>query len=178
MVMKNSMILRKAWIGSALAALAFTGPAFAAAEPTSLGGFTDWTAYTYKAADTKVCYIVSQPKSSSASKKNLKRDPVFFIVTNMPGRKIAGEVSTIIGYPFKEQSTVQVKVDDAAFKLFTKGDGAWAEASDVEKQIVSAMKGGKKLAVTGVSWKGTQTTDVYSLAGLKAAMDKIDSACK
>jgi invasion protein IalB len=177
--MKRVMILGGRWTSSISMglALALAGAAHAA-EPASLGSFTDWTAYTYKAADTQVCYIVSQPKASKSSKKNLKRDPVFFIVTNMPGRKIAGEVSTIIGYPFKEQSTVEVKVDEAAFKLFTKGDGAWAEASDVERQIVSAMKGGKTLTVSGISWKGTQTTDTYSLSGISAAMDKINNACK
>ena len=148
-----------------------------AAEPTPLGSFGDWKAYTYKAADTKVCYVASQPKASKSS-KTVKRDPVFFIVTNMPGRKIRGEVSTIIGYPFKDQSVVEVKVDDAAFKLFTKGDGAWAESSEVEKQIVAAMKGGKTLSVRGTSWKGTQTSDAYSLSGISAAMAKIDSACK
>ena len=25
-------------------------------EPISIGVFTDWTAYTYKASDTKVCF--------------------------------------------------------------------------------------------------------------------------
>jgi invasion protein IalB len=171
------MILRRWRILPAFAVLALAGAA-QAAEPESLGNFGDWNAYTYKAADTKVCYIVSQPKASASSKKNSKRDPVFFIVTNMPGRKIAGEVSTIIGYPFKEQSIAEVKVDEAAFKLFTKGDGAWAEGSDAERQIVAAMKGGRKLTVSGTSWKGTQTTDTYSLSGLSAAMDKINGACK
>ena len=148
-----------------------------AAEPASLGNFGGWKAYTYKAADTKVCYIAAPPKTSKSS-KSVKRDPVFFIVTNMPGRKIAGEVSMIIGYPFKDQSVVEVKVDDVAFKLFTKGDGAWAESSEMEKQIVAAMKAGKTLSVKGTSWKGTQTIDTYSLSGIKAAMAKIDSACK
>jgi invasion protein IalB len=148
-----------------------------AAEPTPLGTFNDWTAYTYKAPDTKVCYVVSQPKSSESAKK-VKRDPIFFIVTNMPGRKISGEVSTIIGYPFKEQTTVNVKVDEADFELFTNGDGAWADTSAKEKKIVAAMKNGKKLSVTGTSWKGTETTDYYSLNGLSQAVDKIDSACK
>ena len=148
-----------------------------AAEPTSLGVFNDWTAYTYNAPDTKVCYVVSQPKSSESVKK-VKRDPIFFIITDMPGRKISGEVSTIIGYPFKEQTTVQVKVDEAEFELFTNGDGAWADTAAKEKKIVAAMKNGKTLSVTGTSWKGTETTDNYSLNGISAAMDKIDSACK
>jgi invasion protein IalB len=160
---------------AALLTMAISGGA-QAAEPTSLGVFNDWTAYTYKAPDTKVCYVVSQPKSSESVKK-VKRDPIFFIITHMPGRKINGEVSTIIGYPFKEQTTVQVKVDDADFELFTNGDGAWADTTAKEKKIVAAMKNGKKLSVTGTSWKGAETTDFYSLDGLSAAMDKIDSAC-
>ncbi len=147
------------------------------AEPTLLATFNDWTAYTYKAPDTKVCYVVSQPKSSESVKK-VKRDPIFFIITHMPGRKIRGEVSTIIGYPFKESTMVQVKVDDAEFELFTNGDGAWADTTDKEKKIVAAMKNGQKLSVKGTSWKGTETTDFYSLNGLSAAMDKIDSTCK
>jgi len=147
------------------------------AEPTSLGAFVDWTAYTYKASDTKVCYVVSQPKASEAAKK-VKRDPIFFIITHMPGRNINGEVSTIIGYPFKEATTVQLKVDDAEFELFTNGDGAWADTTDKEKKIVAAMKTGQKLSVKGTSWKGTETTDNYSLSGFSAAMDKIDGSCK
>jgi hypothetical protein len=147
------------------------------AEPVPLGVFTDWTAYTYKAPDTTVCYIVSQPKSSDAAKK-VKRDPIFFIVTHMPGRKIHGEVSTIIGYPFKEATMVQLKVGEAEFELFTNGDGAWADTTDKEKKIVAAMKSGQQFSVRGTSWKGTETTDNYSLNGFSAAMDKIDSSCK
>jgi invasion protein IalB len=147
------------------------------AEPTPLGVFTDWTAYTYKASDTSVCYIVSQPKSSEAAKK-VKRDPIFFIITHMPGRNINGEVSTIIGYPFKEATTVQLKVDNVEFELFTNGDGAWADTTEKEKKIVATMKAGQKFSVRGTSWKGTETTDNYSLNGFSAAMDKIDSSCK
>jgi Invasion associated locus B (IalB) protein len=147
------------------------------AEPTLLGTFNDWTAHTYKASDTKVCYVVSQPKKSEAARK-VKRDPIFFIVTHMPGRKISGEVSTIIGYPFKESATVQLKVDEAEFELFTNGDGAWADTKEKEQKIVAAMKSGKTMLVKGTSWKGTETTDTYSLSGLSAAMESIDVACK
>ncbi len=147
------------------------------AEPTPLGVFADWTAYTYKASDTKVCYIVSQPKSSEAAKK-VKRDPIFFIITHMPGRNINGEVSTIIGYPFKESTKVQLKIDNVEYELFTNGDGAWADTTDKEKKIVATMKAGQKFSVRGTSWKGTETIDNYSLNGFTAAMDKIDSSCK
>ncbi len=145
-------------------------------EPQSLGQFSDWAAYTYKAADTKVCYISAQPKSTEP--KTAKRDPVFFLVTHMPGRKIRGEVSTIIGYPFKKDTSVELKVDDAAYELFTNADGAWADSSATEKNIVAAMKSGTALTVKGTSWRGTETLDSYSLNGVSAALKKIDEACK
>jgi hypothetical protein len=148
-----------------------------AQEPTALGTFQDWDAYTYKAKDSRVCYIYSAPKKSEAAKK-VKRDPVYFMVTHWPGRKIKGQVSTIIGYPFKESSTVTVKIDTKAFNLYTNGDMAWADSAETEKTMVDAMRTGKSLVVSGTSWRGTETTDVYSLAGVQAAMDKIDTSCK
>ncbi len=151
------------------------GPALAE-EPQSLGTFDDWAAYTYKAADTKVCYVSSSPKATEP--KNVKRDPAFFLVTHMPGRKVKGEVSTIIGYPFKKETNAELTIDDAKFTLFTNGDGAWAESSATEKDIVAAMKAGKVLKVKGTSWRGTQTEDSYSLAGISAALAAIDKACK
>jgi invasion protein IalB len=145
-------------------------------EPILLGESGDWAAYTYKAADTKVCYVSSQPKSSEP--KTAKRDPIFFLVTHMPGRKVKGEISTIIGYPFKKDTTVELKVDQAGFELFTNADGAWADTAATEKKIVTAMKSGAALTVKGTSWRGTVTTDTYSLKGLSAAIAKIDEACK
>jgi invasion protein IalB len=145
-------------------------------DPELLGEFSDWAAYTYKAKDTKVCYVSSRPKSSEP--KNAKRDPAFLLVTHMPGRKVKGEVSTIIGYPFKKESIAKLTVDEASFELFTNADGAWADKPETEKKIVSAMKSGKVLKISGTSWRGTATTDTYSLEGISAALAKIDDACK
>jgi invasion protein IalB len=145
-------------------------------DPALLGQFSDWAAYTYKAKDTQVCYVSARPKSSTP--KTARRDPVFFLVTDMPGRKVKGEISTIIGYPFKKDSSAELKIDDIAFQLFTNGDGAWAESTAVEKKIVAAMKTGKVLTVKGTSWRGTDTLDTYALDGITAALAKIDDACK
>ena len=145
-------------------------------EPEALGVFDDWAAYTYKAADTKVCYVSSSPKGSEP--KNVKRDPAFFLVTHMPGRKVKGEISTIIGYPFKKETSAELTIDEANFTLFTNADGAWADTAATEKQIVAAMKAGTSLKLKGTSWRGTQTIDSYSLNGISAALAAIDKACK
>ena len=159
------------------ALLLYSGGAALADDPVSLGTFDDWESFTYQASGAPVCYIYSVPKKTDAAKK-VKRDPIYFLVTHFPGRKIHNQISTIIGYPFKDSSTVTVKVDDTAFELYTNGDVAWAAAPETELQIVNAMKNGTSLTVTGTSWKGTETTDTYSLTGVSKAMDKIDSACK
>ena len=146
-------------------------------DPVSMGTFEDWESFTYQDQGKPVCYVYSTPKKTESAKK-VKRDPVYFLVTNYTGRKVKGQVSTIIGYPFKESSLVTVKIDAASFELYTNGDAAWASAVDVDAAIVKAMKTGKSISVTGTSWKGTETTDTYSLAGIAKALDKIDTACK
>ncbi len=146
-------------------------------DPVSMGTFDDWESFTYQDQGKPVCYVYSTPKKTESLKK-VKRDPVYFLVTNYTGRKVKGQVSTIIGYPFKESSLVAVKIDNASFELYTNGDAAWASSVDVDAAIVKAMKTGKSISVTGTSWKGTQTTDTYSLAGIGKALDKIDTACK
>lgn len=155
----------------------FSGLALAEGEPKQIGAYDNWLAYSYDAADSKVCYVSSSPSESEP--KNAKRDPAFFLVTHMPGRKppVRGEVSTIIGYPFKEGQTVKLTIDDTSFDMFSKGDTAWVDTGS-DKKIVAAMKAGKSLKVEATSWRGTQTVDTYSLAGISAALAAIDKACK
>ena len=153
------------------------GLAHAENEPKQIGAFQDWVAYAYDAADSKVCYVSSTPKSTDP--KGVKRDPAFFLVTNMPGRKppVKGEVSTIIGYPFKEGEPVKLTIDDQSYDMFSKGDTAWVDTGS-DKKIVAAMKNGKSLKVKGTSWRGKSTEDSYSLQGISSALAAIDKACK
>lgn len=170
------MILPRIFGAMALT-ISLAGNAFAQSQdPTPLGEFKDWAAYSYKTSGGQVCYVVSQPKASEP--KNAKRDPIFFLVTHRPGQGVRNEVSTIIGYPFKKEAIVKVTVDKASFDLFTNGDGAWADTSAKDKQIVAAMRKGQALSVKGTSMRGTATTDTYSLDGLAAALGAIDAACK
>jgi len=153
-----------------------SGIAQADTEPKQIGVFDDWLAYSYDAADSKVCYISSTPKASEP--KNAKRDPAFFLVTHMPGRKppVKGEVSTIIGYPFKEGQIVKLSIDEQNYEMFSKGDTAWVDTGS-DKKVVAAMKAGKSLKIEGTSWRGTRTVDTYSLIGISAALGAIDKAC-
>jgi invasion associated locus B (IalB) protein len=146
-----------------------------AQEPTLLGEFSDWAAYTYTSQQGKVCYAVSMPKSSEPD--GINRDPVFFLITHFPQQGVRNEVSTIIGYPFRKESSAELTIGETKFELFTSGDGAWADSSAKDHEIVAALKKGSKMDLKGTSWRGTATRDNYSLQGVSAAMDKIDESC-
>jgi hypothetical protein len=147
-------------------------------QPTALGASGDWTAFTYGADAQKVCYVYSQPKKTAANKKGVNRGAVYFMITHAPGNKIKAQPSTFIGYQFRETSVVKLAVDGAEFNLFPSGNTAWTDKAETERAILKAMKTGKSMTVSGVSAKGTETVDTYSLAGISAAMGAIDEACK
>lgn len=156
--------------------MAVASGAVQAEEPKFVEEFNDWAVYTYKAGGGQVCFIVSEPKESEP--KGANRDKIFFLVQHRPKDGVKSEVSTIIGYQFKQGSTTTVNIDGNEYQLYTNGDGAWAESGDLDRTIVAAMKNGKTMSVSGTSWRGTNTRDRYSLSGVTAAMDKIDGMCK
>lgn len=177
-ILSNNMIRLSALATPSICAAAvmlLAAPAFAQ-EPTAMGEFKDWGAYTYKNSKGRVCYIVSQPKESSP--KGVNRDPVHFMVSNRPAEKVAGQVHVYIGYPFKKESTVKLSIDGNKFTLYTSGDGAWSDGSDSDRKIVKAMQAGARMTVEGVSHRGTKTVDRFSLSGVTAALGKIGNGCK
>ncbi len=156
-----------------LAGLVGTGlfiTAAGAQEPQSLGTFGKWTAYILKSSKVPECYIASKPIKTAP--KNVRRDPVHFLITHR------NMINTIIGYPFKKGSTAKLSIDSNNFEMITDKDGAWLDTSNKDRQAVIAMKKGKKMVVRGTSWRGTKTVDTYSLDGVTAAMKKITDTCK
>jgi Invasion associated locus B (IalB) protein len=165
-------------VAAVLAGLTLPAAAQTAQSPTSLGISGDWETFTYESEGAKVCYATSAPKKSEASKKGVARDPVYFMITHWPSKKVKSQPSVMIGYKFKEASDVKLTVDGRTFVLYPVDNMAWTDKVDTEKAILAAMKTGKSMVVAGISAKGTSTKDTYSLSGISAAMDSIDSACK
>ncbi len=136
----------------------------------------DWSVYAHDAGGKKTCFAAAQPRSTKP--KNVKRDPIYFYVSDWPKDKVSGEISLKLGYPLKPGVPATIKIGDKSFKLFTKGEGAYIEKASVEKQVVAAMKGGATMVVQGRSKRGTLTTDEYSLTGISKALDAAAAACK
>ena len=166
---------------SGLLALWLLAPMAArAADKTDLiGSFRDWDAFTLKKANGElICYMVSVPKSSKASRKGVRRGDIYITVTHRPKAKVRDQVNIVVGYPFKEGSEARAVIDGKTrFRLFTQGDGAWLYTQKDDTAMVKAMRRGSTLVVTGTSHRGTRTTDRYSLAGFTAAHNAISKAC-
>jgi len=145
-----------------------------------LGSYRDWDAFVYGTGAKRTCHMISVPKSSSASRKNVRRGDIYFMVSHRPEYGVVGEVSAVMGYPIRQGSTAVFNVDRGRKRMefFTEGSGAWAYDPKDDAAAVAAMKRGSGLVMTAKSQRGTSTTDRYSLSGFTAAYNAISKACR
>lgn len=168
-------MLRKATgcLGAA-AVLCVSGVA-TAATPKQIAVHNDWAAFTVEEQQGKACFIASAPLETKP--KNVQRGDIWTVVTHRPWKKVRGEVSIYVGYPFQDASKVDVNIDGNGYEMFTHDETAWAETAADDRKLVDAMRRGNKMVITGLSSRGTTTVDTYSLAGFTAAYKAIDEAC-
>ena len=148
------------------------------AEPTLIGQYGTWGAYTATPAGRKVCFALAKPSSSKTNPPNRPRDPAYAFVSTRPAEKVVNEVSIMIGYALKPGSESSLEVGGSSYAMYTQGDGLWIKNAAEEEQMVSAMRKSAEVTVKGVSAKGTETTDVFSLKGLAQALDRLAQDCK
>jgi hypothetical protein len=148
------------------------------AEPTLLGQFGTWGAYSAMPNGKKVCFALAKPSSSKTNPPNRPRDPAYAFVSTRPAEKVANEVSVMIGYALKSGSESTLEVGGASYSMYTQGDGLWIKNAAEEERMVEAMRKSADATVKGVSAKGTETTDTFSLKGLSQALDKIGQDCR
>ena len=147
-------------------------------QPTLLGQFGEWGAYTASPGGKKVCFALAKPASSKTTPPNRPRDPAYMFISSRPSEKVREEVSIIFGYGFKPSSDASVEVGGANYAMYTQSDGAWVKNAAEETRLVDAMRKSGDLTVKGTSAKGTSSVDVYSLRGLPEALNRVGQECK
>jgi hypothetical protein len=148
------------------------------AEPTLIGQFGTWGAYTATPNGKKVCFALAKPSSSKTNPANRPRDPAYAFVSTRPAEKVTNEVSIMIGYALKPGSESSLEVGGASYAMYTQGDGLWIKNAAEEERMVDAMRKSADATVKGVSAKGTETIDTFSLKGLAQALDKLAQDCR
>lgn len=158
------------WLVGALVA---TGSANAAKLVEKSG---NWSMFVHDAAQKKICFIASQPASSTP--KDAKREQAFFYVSAWPKDGVKSEVSVLLGYPVKKGSTVTVTIGSASFKLFPQDDKAFVADPTDELKLIEAMKRGSSMEIAASAEGGFDTQDKYSLSGITAALKKLTGKCE
>jgi Invasion associated locus B (IalB) protein len=148
------------------------------AEPVLIGQFGTWGAYSATPSGKKVCFALAKPTSSRTNPPNRPRDPAYAFVSTRPSEKVFNEVSIMIGYALKPGSESTLEVGGNTYAMYTQGDGLWIKNAAEEDRMVEAMRRAADVVVKGVSAKGTETTDTFSLKGLSQALDRIAQDCK
>ena len=160
-------------IAIAISALFALTAAASAQSPTRIKQFDAWGAYSYDSGGGKVCYVLSVPTVKTPADVN--HGDIFFLISQRPGQNISYEPQAMMGYPLKDASKVEVTVDGKNFSLFTRGNSAWVENAAEEPQLVAAMRAGSDMTVKATSRRGTGTSYKYSLKGVTAALNQVNS---
>jgi hypothetical protein len=148
------------------------------AQPKLLGQYGVWGAYTASPGGKKLCFVLAKPSSSETNPPNRPRNPVYIFISTRPADKVANEVSVVVGYPFRAGAEASAQIGGNSFPLYTQQDGAWIKNASEEAKMVDAMRGGDSAVVKGVSAKGTQSTDTFTLKGVAQALDRAGQECK
>jgi hypothetical protein len=159
---------------AATAAAAVTG----GVEPTLIGQFGTWGAYSATPNGKKVCFALAKPSSSKTNPANRPRDPAYAFVSTRPAEKVTNEVSIMIGYTIKPGSESTLEVGGGSYAMYTQGDGLWIKNAAEEERMVEAMRKSADVVVKGVSAKGTETIDTFSMKGLAQALDRLSQDCR
>jgi invasion protein IalB len=155
-----------------------TAAAAAPAQPTLLGQYGDWGAYTAAPEGKKTCFALAKPKAATTSPAGRKRDPAYVFISTRPSENVRNEISVVIGYSFRATSDATAEVGPTKFAMYTQNDGAWIKNVAEEARLIDAMRKGADLTIKGTSSRGTSSTDTYSLKGLVQAMDRSAQECK
>jgi hypothetical protein len=147
-------------------------------EPTLIGQFGTWGAYSATPNGKRVCFALAKPSSSKTNPPNRPRDPAYAFVSSRPAERVFNEVSVMIGYALKPGSESTLEVGGAAYAMYTQGDGIWIKNAAEEERLVDALRRSADATIKAVSAKGTETIDVFSLKGLSQALDRIASDCR
>ena len=160
---------------AAAAFLVLSVPALA--KPVEMDSFKDWSVYRDDSGSERICYMSSEPKKLRGDYDRNNRGETRVFVSHF-GKSDRNVVSVLAGYKYQKQSDVTFNIDGKETVLFTQDNRAYSFNEADDATLVTGMKRGSKLTVTGISSRGNKTIDEYSLSGFTKAKALLDKLCK
>ena len=149
----------------------------ALAKPVEMDSFKDWSVYRDDSGSERICYMSSEPKKLRGDYDRNNRGETRVFVSHF-GKSDRNVVSVLAGYKYQKQSDVTFNIDGKETVLFTQDNRAYSFNEADDATLVTGMKRGSKLTVTGISSRGNKTIDEYSLSGFTKAKALLDKLCK
>lgn len=150
----------------------------AAAGQKMLSHYGSWEVWVDSENGQKICYMANRsPIKQEPLGKKIRRDSFFALVTDRPADHTKDVFSYVAGYKYKEHADAKAIIDGVVFPLSVQDDTAWSPDTPTDNKIIRAMSKGKTLTISGVSRRGTNTVDTFSLAGSAQAHEAISKEC-
>ena len=170
-------------------------------KPALVGAYGDWKVYHTTSGKSKICYLLSEPKSRDPDDPKLAKAYAF--ISERPAEHVRNEISFVMGFDVAAAGDVKEKhekkekkhekrakkaeaegafaptvaIGDATFDLAPKGSDLWIKNPAEEGKVIDEMRKGASLVIQAASRKGHKTTDTYSLSGFTQAIDKALKDC-
>ena len=121
------------------------------------------------------CFIGSLPIKTDIpeGKKRGKTYVLVYRINKSPDAIVQIEA----GYPYDPNKIVEVRIDKSLYKFFSEEETPETAWTDKDKEVIYAMKKGIELTISGISSRGTKTTDTYTLKGFTAAYNNLINEC-
>ena len=143
------------------------------------GQYSDWEVFAK--ADKVICYTIARPKKMEGE-YNIRGRVDAMVAINSNNKQNKYYVGFDFGYYFSDNQKVKLTIDNGiTFEIDTFSQTAWINPSRNPKlhiKVIEAMKKGNILIAEGISNRGTETKDTYSLVGFTKAFKKIKDVCK
>jgi len=154
-----------------LALSALSVPAFAQPSPRMVQKFNDWGLYSYQANGGTTCYVLTTPQQMRPA--NVDHGDNYFLVAPKPSGS-GYYPQAIMGYELRNGSQMTVTIGDQNFVLMPQGNSGWTQQESNDAELIAAMKAGSQMTLEATSRRGTQTSYVFSLSGVSAALNQAD----
>lgn len=142
----------------------------AAAGPSQIGQFGDWTAARYLHEGQTICYAFTRAKS--VHPPDADTTPPLLTVTERAASR--DEVAITEHGPYPQGTTVTVQVGQAGLDFYTSGSDAFARDGNA---AVAALRPGSQAIARGPGPRAGSRIEIFSLSGFTPAYQAIVKAC-
>lgn len=149
--------------------------ALAQGDPQFRGEYSDWRVFTRDTEAGLTCYALSRPTDSAP--RAHEHGNVYFLLASWQSGAVEEQPSLLVGYDLRPTSPPQVRVGSDRYDMFADGPEGFLDDLDEEDDLIRSMRRGSVMRVTATTLDGAATSYEFSLSGVTAALQRVETLC-